>query len=160
MMTRAHRTEKDLKGSLEHLHYEFWMLMSVAQALASGIASQGWLLNALLESFVIHLRALTDFFYPEKPKNDAVIAADFFKEVGAWETIRPPLSGELSKSRVRAHKEIAHLTYARLKVTPETKRWKYIEIANEIRSIMELFLKNAPRNLFGDSWKDFFNRTA
>ena len=125
----------------------------VAQALASGIASQGWLLNALLESFVIHVRGLIDFFYIEEPKTDDVIAADFFTEATAWKKIRPPLSDSLSTSRKRAHKEIAHLTYARLEVTPETKGWKFVEIANEIRSVMDLFIRNVPKNLLGERWK-------
>jgi hypothetical protein len=152
-MTRPNRTEAELKGALDHLHYEFWMLMSVVNALASGKVSDQWLVNALLESFVIHLRNLIDFFYIERPQNDDVIAADFFAKKDAWEKIRPAISNDLSKSRTRAHKEIAHLTYARLHVTPATKGWNFIKISTDITSIMKLFFHNAPSNLFGDSWK-------
>jgi len=152
-MTKPNRTDAELKGASDHLHYEFWMLMSVAQALASGIAANGWLLNALLESFVIHFRALIDFFYIDKPQKDYVIAADFFVEKDSWEKIRPPMSDDLSRLRARAHKEIAHLTYARLHVTPETKGWKFFEIANYIKSVMNLFFQKAPNNLFSDRWK-------
>lgn len=152
-MTRPNRTEAELKGASDHLHYEFWMLMSVAQALASGIAANGWLINALLESFVIHFRTLIDFFYIEKPHKDDVIAADFFVEKDAWEKIRPRVSDDLSRSRARVHKETAHLTYARLHVTPKAKKWKYVEIANNVRSIMNLFYQKAPNNLFSDRWK-------
>ena len=132
------------------------MLISVARALASRIASQGWLLDSLLESFVIHFRALLDFFYAEKPRIDDVIASDFFPDEGRWEKIRPPLSEYLSKFWARAHKEVAHLTYARLDVTPETKEWNHVEIADEIKSIMDLFLANAPKHLFGNRWKEIF----
>ena len=156
MMTRIRRTAKELKGASDRLHYEFWMLKLVARALASRIVSQGWLLNSLLESFVIHFRALLDFFYAEKPKIDDVIASDFFPDEGRWEKIRPPLSEYLSKSRAQAHKEIDHLTYARLDVEPETKGWNYVEVSNEIKSIMDLFLANAPKHLFGNRWKIIF----
>ncbi len=121
-MARTKRTDEELQEASNHLQYEFSMLMSVAQAFASGIAAQDWLVNALLESFVIHFRALLDFFYPPaNVKNDDVLAGDYFDDSEAWEKIRPQLSEALSRAKTRAHKEIAHLTYARLDVTPETK---------------------------------------
>jgi len=129
------------------------MLMSVAQTLASGIAAQGWLVNALLESFVIHFRALLDFFYPpENVKKDDVLAGDYFDDSDGWEEIRPQPSKVLNRAKIRAHKEVAHLTYARLDVTPETKGWAFIEIANEINKLMDVFLKHAPRNRLGSLW--------
>jgi len=39
------------------------MFQSLAQGMASGIAGKGVINSALLESFVIHLRALSEFFY-------------------------------------------------------------------------------------------------
>jgi hypothetical protein len=130
------------------------MLLSVAQGLASGIAAQGWLANALLESFVIHFRGLLDFFYPPATvKYDDVIAADYFDDPNEWERIKPsPLSTTLSQAKTRAHKEVAHLTYARLEVTPEQKGWAFVDIANEMHSLMELFLKNVPKNRLGSRW--------
>jgi hypothetical protein len=125
------RSDEDLRRSMEHLEYEFTMLMAVAQAMASGISRQGWLTNALLESFVIHFRALVDFFYPPAhPKSDDVLATHFYEDPAEWESIRPALSNELKRGRERAHKEIAHLTYTRLSVTPETKPWDFVEISS------------------------------
>jgi len=153
-MARAKRTDAALQEASNHLHYEFSMLTSVAHAIASGMSSNGWLLNALLESFVIHFRALLDFFYPaENPKQDDVLAKDYFDD-GGWDKIKPKLSDALAKEKVRAHKEIAHLTYARLNVTPETKNWAFIDIANEMNAVMEVFLKHVPKARLGSRWHD------
>ena len=113
-MARSKRTKEELKEASNHLYYEIWMLNSLANGLASGIGGQGPLQNALLESFAIHVRALIDFLYSEKAKNDAVIAEDYFNSPEIWIRIRPGNSDILRKARIRAHKEIAHLTYERL----------------------------------------------
>jgi len=75
-MSRKVRTEAELKEVSEHLHYEVCMLTSLARGIASGIAGQGPILNALLESFVVHVRVLMDFLYNKSPKPDDVIAQD------------------------------------------------------------------------------------
>ena len=149
-MARTKRTDEELQEASNHLQYEFSMLMSVAQAFASGIAAQDWLVNALLESFAIHFRALLDFFYPPaNVKNDDVLAGDYFDDSEAWKKIRPQLSEALSGAKTRAHKEIAHLTYARLDVTPEKKGWAFIELANEMKNVMEIFLRGVPNTRLG-----------
>ena len=138
------RSDEVLARVASHLDYEYWMVMALAQAMASGISEKGWLTNALLESFVIHVRALVDFFYPPaNAKPDDVFAIDFFDDPAEWEGIRPPLSENLQRGRARAHKEIAHLTYARLDVTPEAKSWPFIDIANEMGVLMQEFRKSA-----------------
>lgn len=152
-MARKERTSAELLIASDHLYYEYWMLISMANALASGIASQGQLTNALLGSFVIHFRALLDFFYPgNNLKPDDVIASDFFSQP-PWQTIRPELSDFLTKAKIRAHKEVAHLTYSRQQVTPETKPWDFLKITNEINILITLFLEKAPSNLIGLKWQ-------
>ena len=121
------------------------MLRSLAQAMGSGITEKGWLMNALLESFVVHVRVVLDFFYNDTPRNDDVVAQDFFAPSDAWASLRPKFSELLSNARKRAGKEMAHLTYARLEVTPETKLWPFVAIANEVASVMRVFLENVPR---------------
>jgi hypothetical protein len=88
-MNQPRRREEDLKRALGHLHYELWMLTATANALASGIAERGWLLNALLEAFVIHVRAVSDFFYAERKKPDDVLAGDFLRTKAGY-TFGPP----------------------------------------------------------------------
>ncbi len=137
------RSKEQLQAAAEHLDYEYQMLVAVARALASG-TQPGWLTNALLESFVIHLRALIDFLYPpERTTPDDMLSTDYFYDAAVWERARPPMSPELRRARTRAHKEIAHLTYTRLEVTPETKPWQFLDILSEIESLMSLFRQTA-----------------
>jgi len=121
------------------------MLLSVTLALATGNEPQQWLANALLESFVIHFRALSDFFYPpENARPDDVLAVDYFDDPMDWNVRLPPLSEALARGRIRAHKEIAHLTYARLLVTSESKPWEFAALTREISALMTLFRESAP----------------
>ncbi len=129
------------------------MLTSLAQAIASGIANKGWLLNALLESFVIHMRGVMDFLYNDTPKPDDVAAQDFFLSADDWLNVRPQLSELLRIAKSRAGKEIAHLTYSRLAVTTDKKPWHFIEIANEVNSVMKVFLNNVPKEKLGSHWR-------
>jgi hypothetical protein len=152
-MSRKERNIAELQESSNHLHYEFWMFNSLANGLGSGIAGQGPLSNALLESFVIHLRALIDFLYSDKPRDDDVIAEDYFPNEDKWKKIRPEQSETLRLAKRRAGKEIAHLTYTRIEVTSETKPWAFVDISNEICSLFNIFLKNMNRDLLGSQWK-------
>jgi hypothetical protein len=149
-MARRKRTKEELKEASNHLNYEIMMLNSLANGLASGIGGQGPLQNALLESFAIHVRALIDFLYSEQAKNDAVIAEDYFNSPEVWVRLRPDNSDILKKARIRAHKEILHLTYERLKVTPKTKLWHFLEIREEINKIINLFLTNVDKEFLGN----------
>ena len=144
-MARTKQTDEELQEASNHLQYEFSMLMSVAQVFASGIAAQDWLVNALLESFIIHFRALLDFFYPPvNAKKDDVLAGDYFDDSEAWEKIRPRLSEALSRAKTRAHKEIAHLTYGGAPRDAGNEGWAFIETANEMKNVMEIFLRDVP----------------
>jgi hypothetical protein len=153
-MARKRRTEEELKKASDHLYYDIWMLNSMAGVLASRIAGKGPLENALLESFIVHMRALIDFLYPNGPKKDAVIAADFFNTQEEWEKLRPDQSEMLKKAKKRAHKEVAHLTYDRQKVTPEEKGWNFLEISQEIQEVIKIFMGNINKNILGSRWKE------
>ncbi len=146
------RKNEELSEASDHLYYEINMLRALANAMASGMVTQGWLNNALLESFVIHCRGLLDFIYNDKPRKDDIVAQDYFNE-GDWQNIRPPITPVLEKAKKRAGKEIAHLTYARLKVTPESKPWEFVEIANEVNSVLTVFLENVSSSKLCSKWK-------
>ena len=145
-MTRKRRTVEELHRVSEHLQYEISMLQSMANGIASGVAGQGPIANALIESFVIHVRNMLDFLYAEDPRPDDVIAEDFFDTREQWTKDRPALSQLLSGVKWRAGKEVAHLTYARLDVTPIGKPWRFVEIANEIAAVISMFSDKVPRH--------------
>lgn len=139
------RSQEELDRAAGHLNYEYEMLRTIVRELSTGTRPQ-WLTNALLESFVIHLRALIDFFYtPARTKPDDMLATDYFPDPKAWEAAIPSMSEVLRNARDRAHKEIAHLTYARLDVTTDTKPWNFFGISKEIEALMEKFLEASGR---------------
>jgi hypothetical protein len=105
--------------------------------------------NSLLEAFAIHVRALIGFFCPEDPRSDDIIIDDFFTSPSDWQKMRPPKTELLNKVEKRPDKEVAHLTYARLDITPEQKYWDFVKIFNDLQSLIELFLQSVPVNLLG-----------
>ena len=95
----------------------------------------------MIEGFAIHLRNVIDFLYT-KPYPTDVVAADFLP-VGEWEQIRPAITNSLEVARIRANKEIAHLTTDRIPGTPPEKQWDCSGLVTEIRPILQLFLSKA-----------------
>jgi hypothetical protein len=135
--------------SEEHVVYEFDMFLWLAHVCGSGAKLGAHstedavrLGNALIESFVAHLRNVINFLYPESLEGTDVVAADFFAP-GVWKRLRPKISGTLKTARVRANKEMAHLTTARITGSPPEKAWDYSKLATEIRPLMRLVARNA-----------------
>ena len=152
-MTRRPRTPEELRGASEHLFYEVGMFGTLARALATGVFGAGSINNAVLESFTVHARVLLDFLFANKPRPDDVVAEDFFPTPERWPTVRGDMPPLLKDVDARVGKEVAHLTYARLEVTPEKKEWRFVEIAVALEAIIALFVNNvSPKNL-GDSWR-------
>jgi transcriptional regulator with XRE-family HTH domain len=135
---------QDLQEGSDHLFYEVWMLyQSMAHLAKSATARyETPLVNALIESFVVHARNLLCVFYGSRQKPDDVLAADFFDDPAQWEKIRPEKTELLEKVARRVGKEMAHLTYARLKVTSQEKPWAFVEICKDIDKIIKIFQKN------------------
>jgi len=135
--------------SEEHVFYEFDMFLWLAQVCGRGTtlaapsqADTARLSNVLIEAFVVHLRNVIDFLYLEKPKKTDVIAADFFAP-GAWERLHPLISAALESARVRANKEIAHLTTDRFTSSPPAKAWDFTALAAELRPLTQRMATNA-----------------
>jgi hypothetical protein len=150
-MKDQQRNEDELKRVSHHLRYELAMLSAAANAISSGIAERGWLSNLLLESFVLHVRSVSDFFYVERKKEDDALAGDFFLE-GQWVNLRPIETDLLKKARKRAHKEVVHLTYERLNVAPEAKPWPLLEIVRDVDAVLHVFLQHVPKQLLNEKW--------
>jgi len=152
-MPRPKRTVEQLRAASEHLHYEVSMFDATGRALGGGLFGPGPATNAFLESFTIHTRALLQFLFPKDPKPDDVLAEDYFENPSAWLELRGELPEALGIVNRRVGKEIAHLTYARLDVTPETKGWNIPVIWEAVLRLMQTFAKNAPRGQLGPSWQ-------
>lgn len=159
-MPRLIRSEAELRAfAEEHLEYEVHMLLSAANGLAQANHSQ-FVNNAFLECFTIHLRALIDFLWdPANLHEDDAIASDFFKTSKGWEDIRPEFPLNLEPARCRTNKEIAHLTYARMDVTPEIKVWNFAKMTAAIVPVLKLFVENADSSRIGTALKDLRSPT-
>jgi hypothetical protein len=138
IMSRPPRTDAELVAVSEHLHYEITMFFGTANALAIGLCAQGLLANVFIESFTLHARALLAFFYSDKPREDDVVAEDYVTD---WGSKRPVESPSLHTVHTRVGKEVAHLTYARLWVAQEAKRWRFLELAKELGGVVNAFLE-------------------
>lgn len=77
-------------------------------------------LNALIESFALHIRNLLEFLTKADPRKTDVSACDFFAPSTDWTPIT--LAPSLERACTRADKQIAHLTTTRTVTIPD-KEW-------------------------------------
>jgi hypothetical protein len=152
-MPRTKRTPAQLREASAHLHYELWMFATLARALATGVFGQGAVNNAVLESFTIHARVLLDFLFADKPRSDDIIAEDFFAEPEEWAVLRGVMPPALVEVNRRVGKEVAHLTYSRLEVTPSEKSWQFLEIASDMENVMARFCNHVSPEYLELQWK-------
>lgn len=135
-----------LTYSAEHVAYEFDMFLWIAglgsvrsSLFAPDERAAAYLQNLLLEGFVLHLRSIVEFFFPGNPKPDDVVAADFCADA-VWQ---PKLPGVLKEARIRANKELAHLTSKRKPGVGASKGWDLVRLSEELQAVMRLFVEQA-----------------
>jgi len=122
-----HNDKFYLNYSEEHVWYEVIMLRETVLNITQ---SEIWLHNAIHESFCIHLRNLTEFLFPgQNKKVDDVTIIEYFPQYRASQLC--VISTQLKKFRLKANKEIAHLTDKR-KFELKEKDWPYLELASEL----------------------------
>lgn len=150
-----------LEYSREHVFHEIEMLFDSAQLLAHFDHSKRdtdpvshVIGNALVESFAIHLRNLTDFLYPRPSgKPSDVLAKDFCSQdvsVGL-----PSIGAQLDGARRKADKQVSHLTSERLPARDPGKRWHYLDLAEQIRVRLVHFVNCADSNRLHPRVVDF-----
>ena len=125
----------------EHLRYEIAMLWACGTEIRRG--GYPWAAsNSLVESFALHARNVVDFFFTE-PVGDDVVARHFFRDETAWAGIRTAIPATLATAKKRANKEVSHLTYSRLAVSPNDKPWPVEEIVREVDTVLRIFCERA-----------------
>ncbi|HEY3755565.1 MAG TPA: hypothetical protein VGL42_05395 [Opitutaceae bacterium] len=100
------KTPKDHpEEALQHVLYEIEMALETVQAVAK--TPRGWQHSAFLESFLIHIRCLEEFFTDPAgtPRPDDMRPRDFVSDWVEKSVEHPEVK--------RMHKEVAHLTYSR-----------------------------------------------
>ncbi len=111
-------TEDELKRDAEHLDYEIWMLMEATERLrgVKPTSSDPIERRALLESWLIHLRLLLEFFRTGKAKPDDLRAVDYFeghKDKPKIELLAPAKDSWEDKRAQEIHKALAHIVQDR-----------------------------------------------
>lgn len=123
----------------EHLFYEAQMFV-VCRALKPRDEFEAHL---KVEGFALHLKNLIEFFYPSNPHADDVIAADY---VANWDARRPAITPLLESSRVRAGKELHHLTAQRVAGRhSQHKAWDFDGIGKELKGVVSAFIGLQPK---------------
>lgn len=143
MPNRDNHSQADLKKASFHLDHELNMLfvskveLSKTKKNSPDAIRNAYLVNAMLETFLIHARNLIDFFYNDSPRKDDVVAKDF---VSDWETLRPTFTVLLVETRDNANKHLTHLTYARIDLT-EPWKWHFEEIESNLVEVLNKFFE-------------------
>jgi len=160
---RKKRSDETLRMILKHLIHEFQMLQQTCELARQ--EDNPIVRNAFLIAFAIHARNLLDFFYapsgPKRwPREDDVIAEDFFDNPIEWWNSRPTKSQYLLALGARVGKEVAHLTYMRLRTMSKGRLWANSSITNEMRDILLHFQSLTPSTRMGQEFVAFFRKNC
>jgi hypothetical protein len=141
----------------EHLRYEVAMFRwprLVPRELPSDRLT--WTVHqALFEAPIAHARTLIDFLYPRPGARETDLrASDFFASDSEWISIRPQLSSTLEMMRLRADKELSHLTVDRFSGTPPEKDW-HEPWFDEIDRVVRVFARHASPARLSDGLRRF-----
>ncbi len=131
-------------------------LGNFALARAGGDETAQAIENALVESFVIHVRTLIEYLFCDKPKRpkDDGIAADLVRDPAEWTRIRGRLPPFLGTVKRRADKEIAHVTFSRKRLAEEAHRWGVGNVHKAISKVLAEFVPLVPEERTIPEWHE------
>jgi hypothetical protein len=89
-------------------------------------------------AILVHARLLLDFFEHTRREHDNVLCSDF-----GFQPAPVPIPKD---ARLRLNKDIAHLTYSRLRHTPATKQWPMLDILRPLRDRVAAFVTHVVNN--------------
>ena len=150
-------TDNELVDSLEHIKYEIDMLLETLKILITQNKLDRIIRNAIVESFIIHARALISFLYYQPKKCDDVMASDFLDDT-KWNQLFGSIPPNLNDIRIRAHKEIAHITTFRIGRKLVEKKWDLAGITTGIYKELRVFIDNVPTRLMPPNTRKWFEK--
>jgi hypothetical protein len=157
MSNRFTPTAGELRLLTEHLFYEVQMTFDLAMLLVSSHVPNVLVRNAMVETFPMHVRQLTEFFWNERSSNPKAerdaFAADYFNP-GEWASLRPECPADLDAVWEKVGWGIVHLTYGRANVTPEQKEWRPLEICQALAPVVRCFVENVDPAKLDAEWFD------
>lgn len=134
--------DPELKKGMDFFAYELHMMRRTAERLGRG-ESDDVTRNALLESFLIHARALVGFF-GKRSKDDDIIACDY---VSTWAEAIPQYLRDVYD---RVNKEVAHLTTTRHTTAVPEKQHDVAAIQLQLERMIAGFLPQVDPRFLGD----------
>jgi hypothetical protein len=146
LIAASHHVEYEIKqftACSNVLREDFWVEVPTYMAKTAR--------NALLESWTVHFRALYDFLYAE-PTRDDMGAGDWFPD-GRWPAVRKGPASDLAKARRRVNKDIAHLTYDRLKRAGAGVFWPHETIIDGLGRDLFRFVDSVDAGSVRDGFK-------
>ena len=141
--------------SRQHLFHEFKMFWWLKENIPS--YKDGYMHDALVESFVLHLRNLIHFLCRKRQRPDDVIAEDFIDNHVDWAKSKSP---KLEEARIRADKELSHLTYKRKNEDDAEKKWDIDGLFGEIAGLAKEFVAQASEKKLHADVKELVNTPA
>ena len=139
--TTLSSTSSDLHKAADHIGYEVIMLVATRHRLTNLPCVDPDVANAILESFLIHARNLTEFlWFPNKRKDD-IRACDYFP-AKIWERTRSELTDDVNTVQNEIAKHIAHLTKKRF--SDAYAGWDTGIIEGSIKECFDVFLRSVP----------------
>lgn len=140
-MTKFTPSPAQLKGALEHVYYEIAQLTETLIMGANNVAVN----NALIESRLIHVRALLDFF--QRSARSVVMKGKELDDVLSLDYgFAPQKVGISSTYQERLNKDLAHLTYSRSERLPTEKPWPHEPVMLPILGCCKQFSKHLISN--------------
>jgi hypothetical protein len=106
--------QRNVPEELDHPLYEIEMMIETAEKYRA--ETDRIVANALLESFIVHVRGLDEFFSHKRPRPDDLRPSDFVSGFVPVPEEHPEID--------RMNKEIAHLTCSRQRPN-EHRRWDF-----------------------------------
>lgn len=146
-------SDDKLKEASGHLFYEYEMMRETARALD---ALQGRPRtdeerigrNAIVESFVVHVRNLVVFLGWHKSNHDEDVLARHYAKF----TPKVPDGPWLSELYEAASTRVVHLSYRRTLVDPRNRDWPVREIVEAVSTELERLIKMVPPHVLDARW--------
>jgi hypothetical protein len=127
-------TEDEIANILSHVRYEIEQCFIVPSH-----HEHDWhLKESFFLAILIHARVLLELFESKERGRDDVLCSDF-----GFATNPVPIS---DPDRKRFNKDIAHLTYSRLRHNPTTKPWPVLEILRPLHERSVQFIRHVLAN--------------
>jgi len=132
------------QGIATYVQYEWRMVKAIAEK--SPYTGEWVIKYALIDSFLMHARAIKDFLYGEDKAKfpDDVVAVHFFVDSSVWLRSRPPMGDYLRDNDKRLNKMIAHISYERPQWRGKSKGWQIGTIRAQLEPAWNAFHEMLP----------------